>query len=91
MIRAVVNFRALLRVAVSGDIGFHADNRLNPGFFGLFVEFNQPVHDPMIGQSDGRHAKFLGFGHQAVNLRQAIKQRIMRVDVEVDEGHRLFG
>ena len=55
-----VGFAAVAADAIAGasiarrDIGFHADDRFEAGFFGFFLELPRPVKVTVIGDGEGR-------------------------------------
>ena len=83
----VVNFRPLVLVAVRGDVGFHAQNRLDARFFGLFVKLNRSVKSAVVGQGEGVHSQLFGAGNELVYLRQAVQKGEVGMNVKVGEFH----
>ena len=62
VIRATVDLRvAVGHAAVGrGDVAFHAEDRLDPGFFAGVVEVDDAEHDAVIGDRQRLHAEFGG-------------------------------
>ena len=56
------------------DIGFHADNRLDSRFFGLFLEFPRPVEVAVIGDGEGWLLELEGPGDQVIDAVGAIEK-----------------
>ena len=69
------------------DIGFHADDRLEPRFFGLFLELPRPVKITMIGYGEGGLFELQRFIDEIIDAVCAVEKRVFRVAMEVDEGH----
>ena len=68
------------------EIHLAADNRLDPGFLRRLVELDSPEHVAMVGHRHRRHPVASGFFHQVLDADRAVEQRILRVQMEVDEG-----
>jgi hypothetical protein len=52
---ATVSTNAITRASIAWrDIRFHADNRLQPSFFGFFLELPSAVEVTVIGYGEGR-------------------------------------
>lgn len=71
-----------------GDVSFKTDNRLDPRFLTSLIKLNRAVHVGVIGKSQGSEPPLFGSANQLVNLRETVEQRVVRVDVEVNEVHR---
>src|SRR5436190_8574407 len=69
------------------DIGFHADDRLDAGFFGLLLEFPRRVQIAVVGDGQGGLFELLGSADQVVYAVRAIEEREFRVTVQMNEGH----
>ena len=80
---------ALHRPAVSSEIGLDADHRADPGAFAGAEEGDHAVHGAMVGKRQGRLSQPLGALDQLLDAAEAVEQRKLRVDVEMDEvfGH----
>src|SRR6266540_5332908 len=67
-----------------------ADDRLDAGLFALLVELDRPVQRPVIGQRERAHPKLGDVFDERLDLRVAVEQRVLRMDVQMDEirGHR---
>ena len=70
-----------------GDIGFHADNRLEPSFLGLFLELPRPVKVTVIGYREGGLFELQRSVDEIIDAVGAVEKRVFRVAMEVDEGH----
>ena len=68
-------------------IGFQADDGLYAGGFGGIVELDHTKHGPVIGNGKRRHAQLFGALHQFFDIAETVKQRIVRVDVQVGKWH----
>ena len=75
----------LLGAAVVGDVDLAADDRLDPGSLGRLEELHRPRHRPVVGERDGRHLELGGPGDEVGNPAGAVEDRVLGVDVEVDE------
>ena len=69
-----------------GDIGFHADNRLQTSILGRGVELNCSEKVAVVGESNSRHAELCSPGYQWPDLGCAVKKAVVRVVVKVNEG-----
>ena len=69
------------------DIGFHADNRLEPRFFGLFLELPSPVKVTVIGDGEGGLFELQRSIDEIIDAVCAVEKRVFRVAMEMDEGH----
>ena len=89
----VVRFATLASDPVAGapiawcDIGFHADDRLEPRFFGLFLELPRPVKVTVIGYGEGGLLELQRSIDEIINAVCTVEKRVFRVAMEVDEGH----
>ena len=87
MVRGTVKFGVAILHPPRGHVGLHPDDRLNPCLGGRVVEIDHPEHRAVVGDRHSRHVQFLDAFHQLLDIREAIKQRIFGVDVQVSEGH----
>ena len=69
-----------------GDVGLHADDRLDPGVGRLVVELAGAEHVSVIGHADRRHLQPLRLGQHRRDLRGTIQHRILGVVMQVHEG-----
>src|SRR4029450_12438509 len=74
-----------LREAVVRDIHLAADERLDAAGFRLPIELDHPCQGAVIGQGAGRHLEPLGLLHESRNAARPVQDRVLRVDVQVDE------
>ena len=81
-----VRIALLLQLAVVGDVDLAADDRLDPRALGVLEELNRPGHRAVVGERDGRHFELRGPLHEVGNAAGSVQDRVLRVDVEVDEG-----
>ena len=86
-----------IRLPVGMQAGRHvhlaADDRLDPGFSGLLVELDRAEDVAVVGHRHRRHPEFRRFLHEFPDAHRAIQQRVLGVEVEVNEGiggHWLF-
>ena len=89
----VVGFAPIPADAVAGasitgrDIGFHADDRLDPRFFRSFLELPRPMQVTVIGYGEGGLFELQRSIDEIINAVGAVEKRVFRVAMEVDEGH----
>jgi hypothetical protein len=89
----VIGFAPIPADAVTGtsiarcEIGFHADDRLEPRFFGLFLELPRPVKVTVIGYGEGGLFELQRSIDEIINAVGAVEKRVFGVAMEVDEGH----
>ena len=68
-----VGFTPVAADAIAGasiarsDIGFHADDRFEPRFFGLFLELPRTVKVTVIGYGEGGLLEFQRFIDEIIN------------------------
>ena len=70
-----------------GEIGFHAQDRLDARAFGGAIEVDHREHRAVIGQRQGRHPQLRALRHQVGDAAQAVEQRVFGMDVQVNERH----
>src|SRR6266404_7386266 len=63
-----------------------ADDRFDPRLGRLLIKLDGPEKISVIGHSDRRHPEFRRPFHQLFRSHSAIEQRILGVEVEVNEG-----
>ena len=68
-----------------GDVGLAADDRGQAGVPGGVVELHRPVHHAVVGQGHGRSTSIGSFPAQAVDPAGPVEQRVLRMDVKMDE------
>jgi len=89
----VIGFAPIPADAVAGasiagrDIGFHADNRLEPRFLGFFLELPRPVKVTVIGYRKGGLFELQRSVDEIIDAVGAVEKRVFGVAMEVDEGH----
>ncbi len=74
-----------LRAAVVGDVDLAADDRLDAVLSGLPVELDRARERPVVGDRDGRHLELGRARREVRNPACAVEDRVLGVDVEVDE------
>jgi len=67
------------------NIGFTADNRLDPGALCFLVEFNSAEHIPVVGDGQGIHFILLGKIKDFRYTAGSVKEAILRVQMKVDK------
>lgn len=77
VVQLAAGLQALVQMGSGGDVHLTADDGLDAGFLAFLIEFDDPVHDPMVGDGQSRHAQFLGIGHQVRNPAGPIQQGIL--------------
>jgi len=68
-----------------GHVGLAADDRPDARVLGFLVEIDDPVHDPVIGDGQGRHAQLLGLVDGLADAAAAVEQTVLGVEMQVDE------
>ena len=90
----VVALDPALGVPVVDQIGLEPKDRLDPVPLARLVVLDRAVHDPVVGEPQGRHPEFGGArGHPAIDLvgplvddlARPVEQRVFAVDVQVDD------
>ena len=70
------------------DVDLAADDGLDGRVFLRYLEkFLDPVHVAVVGDGQGGHAEFLGPLEKVLDRRLAVEDRVLGMDVQVDEGH----
>jgi hypothetical protein len=70
---------------VKGHVGFNADDGFDAHALTVAEKFNHPMHNAVVGESQGRLAQTSRLGSQVSGASQAVKQRIFTMDVKVDK------
>ena len=70
-----------------GQINLTANNRLDPGGFRRLVEINTAVHDPMIGNGNGRLTQLLDPVHHAADTASAVQKTVFRMNMKMYKTH----
>ncbi len=84
---ARVELRVPVAHAPRGEVGFHAQDRLDARALGGAIEVDHAEHRAVIGQRQSRHAQFAGALHQVRDAAQAVEQRVFGMDVQVNKRH----
>ena len=86
-----VGVALLVRLAVVGDVDLAADDGLDAGVAGRLPELDGARHRAVVGEADRRHLELGGPRDEVGNPARPVEDRVLGVDVEVDEfglGHR---
>ena len=67
-------------------VSLHADDRLDPGLGRRLVKFNRAMQVAVIGNRDRRHRHFGRLLHQLLHSHRPVEERILGVQVEMNEG-----
>ena len=70
-----------------GDIGFHADDRLEARLLRLFLELPSPMKVPVIGYGEGWLLEFQRLRDQVTDPVCTVEKGVFGMAMEVDEGH----
>ena len=74
-----------LGAAVVGDVDLAADDGLDPVLLGRLDEVDRAGEGAVIGERDGGHLELCGAGCEGRNAARTVEDRVLRVDVKVDE------
>ena len=77
--------RRALEPVARRDVGLDAQDRLDPGRLRLRVELDRAVKVAVIGHRDGGHAQLPHALHQPIDLDAAVEERVLGVQVQVNE------
>ena len=89
----VVGFAPIAADAVAGasiarrDIGFHANDRLEPSFLGFFLELPGAVKVTVIRYGESGLLELQRSVDEIIDAVGAVEKRVFGVAMEVDEGH----
>ena len=72
--------------AVVDEVGLEAEDRLDAVLLAGLVELDGAVHHPVVGEPERGLAERGGAGGQALDVRGAVEQRVLGVDVQVRAG-----
>src|SRR5262249_11993366 len=81
-----VRVTLLLRPPVVGDIALTADQRLDALLGRLPVELDRAGQRAVVGERDRRHLELRGPRHERRNAAGPVEDRVLGVDVQVNEG-----
>ncbi len=81
-----------LATIARSHIRFTPDDGLYPMSLSLLIEFNGSEHIAMIGHGNRRHTKRLNLFEERVQLIGAVKETILRMEMEMNElrGHSMY-
>ncbi len=68
-----------------GDVGFDADNRLDPLVRGALPEIESPEQVPVVGSGQGRHAEAFSLVEELTQAGCAVQHGVFGVVMEMDE------
>ena len=92
MVVALLPLRlARLVAAPRRDVRLHPDDRLDPRLLRLLLEDPGAEHHPVVRERERRLLELLGARDQVADAVRAVEEGVLRVAVEMDEGHRLPG
>ena len=77
-----------LRSPVVGDVHLTADDRLDSGLARFAVELDHSRERAVVGERDGGHLEPRRLLHEGRDPARSVEDRVLRVDVQVDEGRR---
>jgi hypothetical protein len=86
-----VRVALLLRATVVGDVDLAADQRLDALLRRLPIELDRPRQRAVVGERNRRHLELRGPRREPWNPARAVEDRVLGVDVEVDEGRLRHG
>ncbi len=70
---------------LADDVDLAPEDGLHPLLFAGFVVLDGPEHVAMIGERDRAHPLVLGPGDEVLDPERAVEQRVLRVNVEMNE------
>lgn len=86
--RQVVSFGVdtwfFVKTAALGDVCFNANDRFNAGFVAFVIKLDRAVHCAMVSECKSWHTKLFGAGDELGDLGEAVKERVVRMGMEVD-------
>ena len=77
-----------LRVPVVRDVRLAAEDRLDAGLARLAVELDRAGERAVVGERDRGHLEPRRLLHEGRDAARAVEDRVLRVDVQVDERRR---
>ena len=84
VVRAL-RFGAAILVIVRRNVHFTADDRLDAVRGGLVIKVRSRKKIAVVGDGNGRHPATSGFRSQFADFARAVQQRVIRVEMEVNE------
>ena len=76
-----------LPAVARGHVGFHAQDGLQVVGLGLLLKVPGAVHAAMVRQGQCRHLELFGFPDQVGQPVRSVEERVLRMGVQMDEGH----
>ncbi|GBD26727.1 hypothetical protein HRbin30_02068 [bacterium HR30] len=83
----VVRSRFFLGTVAGGNVHFAPNDRLNPCSHCPAVKFHGSEQIPMVGHGNCRHSCRLRFLDQIRDFVRPVEQRILGVNVQMNEAH----
>ena len=87
MVWIAIRAPLFLMARASRDVGFQADDGLDPGKLRLGEEVDRPVEHAVIRERDRGHASLGGQPNHVGDSARPIEQAEFRVSVEMNEAH----
>ena len=81
----LVGLPLLIAHAAPCDVGFNANDRLNPMPLCGLHELNRSVEGTVIGERNGVHSQALRLRHERIQVAHAVEQAEFAMDVEMRE------
>ena len=78
--------RLFLQVRSWRHVYLAPHQRLDPGFLRLLVKLDRTVHHAVVGHSHRGHLVLLRLVHDVFHPRRPVQRRVLRVEMQVDEG-----
>ena len=85
MICVLIYFWSFQVKRMRGDVCFHTEDRFYARTSRLLVKFNAAIERAMVSERERAHPIRFRARHQLRDFRKPVKERIVRMDVEVDE------
>ena len=86
--RCLIEGGIFIKAAARSDAGLEAEDRLHTLVKTDAIKLNRAVHGSGVGEGESLEAPLFRGLHERLDLGQAVKQRIVRMDVEVNKaGH----
>jgi len=83
MVWLVVQPRRLVPAGAGSHVDLAADDRMDAGGLGRFIELDHAVHNAVVGDRQSLHAQFLGPGHQLVDLAGAVQKAVAGMGMQM--------
>jgi hypothetical protein len=86
--RGVALARLAFEARAGREVDLAAEDRLDAVLLGGLEELDRAEEVAVVGERDRRHAELLRALEERIDLDRAVEQRVLAVQVEVDEGPR---